>query len=58
LLWVCGTSALGCRSLEVGPYQGPGMSRAVTRGNDRLSFYLKPGKLGPVDMLEKALAAS
>ena len=50
--------ALGCRVLEAGPYEGPGTSRAVTIGGEAMSFYLKPGKLGAVDMLEAALAAS
>jgi len=50
--------ALGCRALDAGPYEGPGTSRAVTIGGDTMSFYLKPGKLGAVDMLEAALAAS
>ncbi len=50
--------ALGCRSLAAGPYEGPGTSRAVSIGPEPMSFYLKPGKLGPVDMLMTALAAS
>ncbi len=50
--------ALRCRALEAGPYEGPGTSRAVTIGGEPMSFYLKPGKLGPVDMFDAALAAS
>jgi uncharacterized protein YgbK (DUF1537 family) len=50
--------ALRCRALAVGPYQGPGNSRAVSLGDHPISFHLKPGKLGPVDMLADALAAS
>lgn len=47
--------ALGARVLDVGPYEGPGTSRAVTTGTDPMSFYLKPGKLGAIDMFERAL---
>jgi uncharacterized protein YgbK (DUF1537 family) len=50
--------ALGVRVLDVGPYEGPGTSRAVTVDADPMSFYLKPGKLGAVDMLERALQNS
>jgi uncharacterized protein YgbK (DUF1537 family) len=50
--------ALGATALAAGPYEGPGTARAVTGGPDPMSFYLKPGKLGAVDMLETALAAS
>ncbi|MFO1090810.1 MAG: 3-oxo-tetronate kinase [Hyphomicrobiales bacterium] len=50
--------ALGVRVLDVGPYEGPGTSRAVTLGDDPMSFYLKPGKLGAIDMLERALQNS
>jgi 3-dehydrotetronate 4-kinase len=47
--------ALGVRVLDVGPYEGPGTSRAVTTEPDPMSFYLKPGKLGAVDMFKRAL---
>jgi uncharacterized protein YgbK (DUF1537 family) len=47
--------ALEFHALEVGPYEGPGTSRAASTGPDPMSFYLKPGKLGAIDMLEQAL---
>jgi uncharacterized protein YgbK (DUF1537 family) len=47
--------ALGVRVLDVGPYEGPGTSRAVSTGAEPMSFYLKPGKLGAVDMFERSL---
>ncbi len=50
--------ALGATAFAAGPYEGPGTARAVTLGPDLMSFYLKPGKLGAVDMLQTALAAS
>jgi len=37
--------------LQVGPYAGPGIARAVTLGAAPLALCLKSGKLGPVDML-------
>lgn len=50
--------ALRIRALAVGPYEAPGQSRAVALGEPALSFYLKSGKLGPVDMFERALAGT
>jgi len=48
--------ALGVRALEVGPFEAPGLSRAVSTGATPVSFHLKSGKLGPVDMFARALA--
>jgi len=48
--------ALNVRALEISPYRGPGTARAVSCGNDPISFHLKPGKLGAVDMLDKVAA--
>jgi len=48
--------ALRIRALAVGPYEAPGQSRAVALAEPALSFYLKSGKLGPVDMFERVLA--
>jgi 3-dehydrotetronate 4-kinase len=48
--------ALRIRALAVGPYEAPGQSRAVALAEPVLSFYLKSGKLGPVDMFERVLA--
>ena len=50
--------ALGVTALAAGPYEGPGTARAATLGPVPMSFYLKPGKLGTIDMLETALASS
>jgi uncharacterized protein YgbK (DUF1537 family) len=47
--------ALGVRVLDVGAYGGRGTSRAVTVDAEPMAFYLKPGKLGAIDMLERAL---
>jgi uncharacterized protein YgbK (DUF1537 family) len=43
--------ALRIDALDVGPYVRAGQSHAMSRGPDPISFYLKSGKLGPVDML-------
>jgi hypothetical protein len=48
--------ALRIGALAVGPYEAPGQSRAVAVAAPALSFYLKSGKLGPVDMFERVLA--
>jgi len=48
--------ALRIRALAVGPYEAPGQSKAVAVADPALSFYLKSGKLGPVDMFERVLA--
>lgn len=45
--------ALRIRALAVGPYEAPGQSKAVAIQAQPLSFYLKSGKLGPVDMFER-----
>lgn len=50
--------ALRIRALAVGPYEAPGQSKAVALGEPALSFYLKSGKLGPVDMFERVLAGT
>ena len=50
--------ALCIRALAVGPYEAPGQSKAVALGGPALSFYLKSGKLGPVDMFERVLAGT
>ena len=47
--------ALRIRALAVGPYEAPGQSKAVAIAEQPLSFYLKSGKLGPVDMFERVL---
>jgi uncharacterized protein YgbK (DUF1537 family) len=47
--------ALRIRTLAVGPYEAPGQSKAVAMTEPPLSFYLKSGKLGPVDMFERVL---
>ena len=48
--------ALSVRALEVGPFEAPGLSRAVSTGAAPISLHLKSGKLGPVDMFSRALA--
>jgi len=47
--------SLRIRALAVGPYEAPGQSKAVAIAEQPLSFYLKSGKLGPVDMFERVL---
>jgi uncharacterized protein YgbK (DUF1537 family) len=42
---------LGITQLQVGPYERPGVARAVTTDAQPLALCLKSGKLGPVDML-------
>ncbi|MET1025725.1 MAG: 3-oxo-tetronate kinase [Dongiaceae bacterium] len=48
--------ALNVRALDISPYLGPGTARAVTHGHDPISFHLKPGKLGSLDMLDRVTA--
>lgn len=48
--------ALQVRSMDISPYRGPGTARAVSTGADPMSFHLKPGKLGSIDMLDQAAA--
>jgi len=48
--------ALKVRAMDISPYHGPGTARAVTCGPDPISFHLKPGKLGSLDMLDQAAA--
>jgi uncharacterized protein YgbK (DUF1537 family) len=48
--------ALKVRAMDISPYRGPGTARAVTCGADPMSFHLKPGKLGSIDMLDQAAA--
>ena len=48
--------ALRVRSLDISPYRGPGTARAVSSGKDPISFPLKPGKLGAIDMFERVAA--
>src|SRR5262245_4922371 len=50
--------ALRIRALAVGPYEAPGQSKAVALAEPALSFYLKSGKLGPVDMFERVQAGT
>ncbi len=50
-------AALGLTSLEVGPYMGLGMSRAIARTSPPFALCLKSGKLGPLDVFERMLAA-
>ena len=42
--------------MDISPYRGPGTARAVSAGPDPMSFHLKPGKLGSIDMLNQAAA--
>jgi uncharacterized protein YgbK (DUF1537 family) len=44
--------ALDVEALEVDSYVTAGQSHSMTTGGDPVSFYLKSGKLGPVEMLE------
>ena len=44
--------ALKIEALEVDSYVTAGQSHSMTPGDDPVSFYLKSGKLGPVEMLE------
>ncbi len=48
---------LGIRRLNVGPYGGPGIGTATTEDADPVALCLKSGKLGPVDLFIRALAA-
>jgi uncharacterized protein YgbK (DUF1537 family) len=50
-------TALGLTALEVGPYMGLGMSRAVAHGTTPIALSLKSGKLGPVDVFSSMLDA-
>ncbi len=50
--------ALRIRAMAVGPYEAPGQSKAVAIQEQPLSFYLKSGKLGPVDMFARVLAGA
>lgn len=50
-------AALGLTSLDVGPYMGLGMSRAIARTSLPLALCLKSGKLGPLDVFERMLDA-
>lgn len=50
-------AALGLKSLEVGPYMGLGMSRAIARTDVPFALCLKSGKLGPLDVFERMLGA-
>lgn len=45
--------ALSVEALEVDSYVTAGQSHSWTSGPDPVSFYLKSGKLGPVEMLER-----
>jgi uncharacterized protein YgbK (DUF1537 family) len=49
--------ALNVRALDISPYRGPGTARAVSCGPDPISFHLKPGKLGTIDMLDRVTAS-
>ena len=48
--------ALKVEALEVDSYVTAGQSHSVSVGTDPISFYLKSGKLGPVEMLEEVTA--
>ena len=48
--------ALKVKALEVDSYVTAGQSHSVSVGTDPISFYLKSGKLGPVEMLEEVTA--
>ena len=48
--------ALKVEALEVDSYVTAGQSHSVAVGADPISFYLKSGKLGPVEMLEEVTA--
>jgi len=47
--------ALGITEFDVGPYRGPGFSRAVARLPFPLALMLKSGKLGGLDIFTSAL---
>ncbi|MFO1058227.1 MAG: 3-oxo-tetronate kinase [Dongiaceae bacterium] len=49
-------AALEVEALEVEPYVTAGQSHAMSSGPDPVSFYLKSGKLGPVEMLATVTA--
>jgi uncharacterized protein YgbK (DUF1537 family) len=48
---------LGVKELTVGPYEGPGIARVVTRGPYPLALLLKSGKLGGIDIFGTVLDA-
>jgi len=48
--------ALGIEALEVDPYISAGQSHSTSLGSEPISFWLKSGKLGPVEMLDKVAA--
>jgi uncharacterized protein YgbK (DUF1537 family) len=48
---------LGIEKLRIGTYQGPGIARATSEGNDPVALSLKSGKLGPAEMFLPTLEA-
>jgi uncharacterized protein YgbK (DUF1537 family) len=49
--------ALKVKALDTGPYiAGAGAAQAVTVGDDPISFHLKSGKLGSIDMFSRVIA--
>jgi uncharacterized protein YgbK (DUF1537 family) len=48
-------AALGLVDIEVGPYEGPGLNRAIASSPSPLGLMLKSGKLGGDGIFEKAL---
>jgi uncharacterized protein YgbK (DUF1537 family) len=50
-------SALGLRELSIGPYEGPGLNRALASSPARLALMFKSGKLGDEYIFERALDA-
>lgn len=51
--------ALKVKALDTGPYiAGAGAAQAVTVGADPISFHLKSGKLGGIDMFSRVIAGS
>ena len=50
--------AEGLTGARVGEMQARSAARAVTRGADPISFHLKSGKLGSIDMFSRVIAES
>ena len=50
-------SALGLTELSIGPYEGPGLNRALASSPARLALMFKSGKLGDEHIFERALDA-
>ena len=48
---------LGITRLSIGAYGGPGIGNATTNDEDPVALCLKSGKLGPVDLFDRALVS-